>query len=334
MIRPAPDVHDALNTHGTPRHGAPGLFTAAATFEAIGTHHRLVATRPETIGDAVVIARDHLRELDLAVSRFRSDSEVSDLARRALRGPASVVISWVFASSLQAALRAARLTDGLVDPTVGRAMLASGYDADLAVVQCRDAEPQALAAVPGWRRILLDLPTRRLSVPQGMVIDLGASAKAQAADTIAARLADRLPGGFLVSLGGDVAVSGTVPAEGWQVAVEGTDGECRQVVASTGQALATSSTARRTWTQGGQRRHHILDPRTSRPAEPVWEQVTCAAASALEANAASTAAVVLGAAAPGWLEARGIPARLDPATPGPAVTTTGWPKPPGERSAA
>jgi thiamine biosynthesis lipoprotein len=167
-----------------------------------------------------------------------------------------------------------------------------------------------------------------------MVIDLGASAKAHAADTIAARLADRLPGGFLVSLGGDVAVSGDLPPEGWQVAVEGTAGDCREVVASRGQALATSSTARRTWTQGGQQRHHILDPRTGRPAERVWEQVTCAGASALEANAASTAAVVLGAEAPAWLEAHGIPARLDPAAGGPVVTTPGWPRPAGARSAA
>jgi FAD:protein FMN transferase len=315
-------------------HHAPGVFTAAAAFHAIGTDHRIVATRPETIGEAVVIARQHLLELDLAVSRFRSDSEVTDLARRALAGPASALISPVFVASLQAGLRAARLTDGLVDPTVGRAVLANGYDADLAVVQSRDASPQAPVAVPGWRLLELDVQTRRLWVPQGMVIDLGASAKAYAADTIAARLADQLPGGFLVSLGGDVAVSGELPPEGWQVAVEGTAGECRQVVASRGQALATSSTARRTWTQGGLPRHHVIDPRTGRPADPVWEQVTCAGASALEANAASTAAVVLGREAPEWLAAHGIPARLDPASGDAPTTTPGWPRPPAVRSAA
>jgi thiamine biosynthesis lipoprotein len=268
------------------------------------------------------------------VSRFRPDSEVSDLARRALDGPASAIVSQVFASSLRAGLRAAQLTGGLVDPTVGSAMLASGYDADLSVVQSRDARPRPAAGVPGWRGIDFDARTRRVWVPQGTLIDLGASAKAHAADTIAARLADSLPGGFLVSLGGDVAVSGVLPPEGWQVGVEGTAGECRQVVASTGQALATSSTARRTWTQGGQPRHHIIDPRTGRPARPVWEQVTCAGASALEANAASTAAVVLGDEAPAWLEAHGIPARLDPASGGPVVTTPGWPRPGRVRSAA
>jgi thiamine biosynthesis lipoprotein len=137
-----------------------------------------------------------------------------------------------------------------------------------------------------------------------------------------------------VSLGGDIAVSGEVPPEGWQVGVEGPEGECRQVVSSRGQALATSSTALRTWTQGGQPRHHILDPRTGLPVPVVWEQVTCAGATALEANAASTAAVVLGADAPAWLEAHGLPARLDPATGGPVVTTSGWPTPAGTRSAA
>jgi thiamine biosynthesis lipoprotein len=241
-------------------------------------------------------------------------------------------VSSVFASSLAAALRAARLTDGLVDPTVGAAVVASGYDADLAVVRSRDAAPRPPAHVPGWQSLDFDPATRRLRVPQGMLIDVGASAKAHAADTVARRLAARLPGGFLVSLGGDIAVSGDLPPEGWQVAVEGGEGECRQVVASTGQALATSSTALRTWTQDGERQHHIIDPRTGRPAQRVWEQVTCAGASALEANAASTAAIVLGAAAPAWLEAHGIPARLDHASGGLVVTTPGWPT--GVRSAA
>jgi thiamine biosynthesis lipoprotein len=312
--------------HTSTPHAAPGVFTAAAAFDAIGTHHRIVASRPETIGEAVGVARQHLLELDLAVSRFRHDSEVSDLARRAIDGPASALVSPVFASCLEAAFHAARLTGGLVDPTVGRAVVAAGYDDDLAVVRSRDAAAQAAAVVPGWRSVELDPLTCRVHVPRGVVLDLGATAKAHAADIIARRLADRLPGGFLVSLGGDVAVSGELPPEGWQVAVEGPDGECREVVASRGQALATSSTVLRTWTQAGQPRHHIIDPRTGRSAVPVWEQVTCAGTTALEANAASTAAVVLGAEAPDWLEAHGIPARLDPASGGPAVTTRGWPR--------
>ncbi|WP_406831834.1 FAD:protein FMN transferase [Pedococcus sp. KACC 23699] len=314
-------------------HVTQNVFTASASFDAIGTHHHLIVTRPETLGAAIAIARDHLTDLDAAVSRFRDDSEVSALAR--LRGSerVSTVVSPVFADSLAAALHAASLTDGLVDPTVGAAVIASGYDADLDEVRARGRRPHVLgshraagvASVPGWRSIELDQGLRRVRVPAGTVLDLGASAKAHAADTIAMLLASRLEGGFLVNLGGDLAVSGDLPHDGWQVGVEGTRGEIRQVVASRGQALATSSTGRRTWTQHGQPRHHILDPRTGLTAPTVWEQVTCAGATALEANAASTAAVVLGAEAPAWLEARGIPARLDPAEGGPVVTTPGWP---------
>jgi len=326
------------------------VFTASASFEAIGTRHHLIVTRPETLGAAISVARDHLAELDAAVSRFRPDSEVSALARQHAGRDATALVSPVFAASLAAALRAARLTDGLVDPTVGGAVIASGYDDDLAVVRARTtgdhghataathaaathtaatqtAATPAQALVPGWRSVELDEPLRRVRVPVGTVLDLGASAKAWAADAIAARLAESLDGGFLVNLGGDLAVSGDLPAEGWQVAVEGTAGEVRQVVASHGQAFATSSTGRRTWTHQGRTRHHIVDPRTGRTAPVVWEQVTCAAATAVEANAASTAAVVLGLEAPAWLAARGIPARLDPADGGGVVTTPGWPQP-------
>ncbi|MGO4343125.1 FAD:protein FMN transferase [Pedococcus sp. 2YAF34] len=332
------------------------VFTASASFEAIGTHHHLIVTRPETLGVAISAARDLLAELDAAVSRFRPDSEVSALARQHADRDATALVSPVFAASLAAALRTARLTDGLVDPTVGGAVIASGYDADLAVVRARDQrdggardddprndsarrddprddDPHGTrglvehAVVPGWRTVDLDQSLRRVRVPAGTVLDLGASAKAWAADTIAARLAASLDGGFLVNLGGDLAVSGDLPAEGWQVAVEGTAGEVRQVVAGHGQAFATSSTGRRTWTHEGRARHHIVDPRTGLTAPVVWEQVTCAGATAVEANAASTAAVVLGRAAPAWLAARGIPARLDPAGGGPVVATRGWPQP-------
>jgi thiamine biosynthesis lipoprotein len=181
--------------------------------------------------------------------------------------------------------------------------------------------------VVGWQRLTLDDRTNRLSTPQGVLIDLGATAKAHAADTIAALLAERLPGGFLVNLGGDIAISGPIPDGGWRIGVETADGRIRQVVASNGQAIATSSTQLRTWTAAdGATRHHIVDPRTGRTAPSPWAQVTCVAATALEANTASTAAVVLGDDAPGWLEAHGIPARLDHVD-GSVTSTPGWPAP-------
>ena len=149
------------------------------------------------------------------------------------------------------------------------------------------------AEVPGWGSVRLH-PDGTVSLPRGTLLDLGASGKAHAADTIAAELVRFLPGGFLVDLGGDVASSGPRPLHGWQLGVEDPDGHMAEVVRMESQAFATSSTRARTWRSEGEERHHIIDPRTGRVAESPWAQVTCAARSALDANAASTAAVVLG----------------------------------------
>ncbi len=308
-------------------------------FTAIGARHAVTATDPTLGREPGLLAEEMLAELDRAASRFREDSEISAITRRAAAAPAGTTVttgvSDLLADHLAAALRAAALTDGLVDCTVGRAVVASGYDADIDVVRARasgEEDPAqdpprgdpAAPAVPGWRSLALDRAAGTLTLPAGCLLDLGSSAKARAADLVAARLAATFPGGFLVSLGGDVAVSGLLPPGGWRVGLADSRGRTRQVVVSSGQALATSSTRIRTWRSGGTTRHHIVDPRTGQVAEPVWAEVTCAGATALEANAASTAAVVLGAEAPTWLEAAGVPARLDPVA-GRPVRTTGWP---------
>ena len=298
------------------------------TFRAIGTTNVVLVTDPTVADEAERVARDMVATLDRVASRFRDDSEVMALARAAEDGPATVPVSPLLARCLRAALRAAEVTSGLVDPTVGRAVEATGYDTDYAVVRARTLLPgeATVGRVPGWQEVRLDETAGSVSVPRGCLLDLGSSAKADAADRIAARLSQLLPGGFLVGLGGDVAVSGRLPSGGWRVGLEDSWGHTRQVVVSRGQALATSSTRRRTWATPTGRRHHIVDPRTGDTAPAVWAEVTCAGVTALEANAASTAAVVLGDEAPGWLARHGIPARLDPVTGGP-VTTPGWPEP-------
>lgn len=297
----------------------------SSTFRAIGTTNSILATRPHVLPAAVELAQRHLREVDRAVSRFRPDSEVSLLAQRARHAPAEAFVSPTFAAYLEAGLRVARLTGGLVDPTVGSALVATGYDDDLDVVRARPAFHQVhVAGVPRWHSVHLNVSGRRVSVAPGTLLDLGASAKAYAADSIAAVLAASLPGGFVVNLGGDLAVSGDLPPQGWSIGIEDAAGSVHQVVTSTGQAIATSSTQRRVWQADDGPRHHIVDPRTGRTAPAVWAQVSCAAASCLEANAASTAAVVLGADAPEWLTRQGVPARLD-GLDGRVVATPGWP---------
>lgn len=290
----------------------PGTLAAPTvrSFAAIGTICHVLSTDPASILAATEITKAQLSELDDACSRFRADSELSSLPRGR-----EVAITPLLTELLAVALDTARRTGGLVDPTVSLRRL--GYDADLDVVRAR--RPHAArkdsehSAAPGYWRILLDQPRRRVLIPEGLEVDLGASAKAWAADRAARICGATLPGGFLVNLGGDLALAGDPPAPGWQVALDdatGCDPEDWPVVTLSRGGAATSSTVVRTWKVAGSPFHHIVDPRTGRSAEPVWRTVTVTAESAALANAAATAAVVLGRRAAFWLAARALPARL------------------------
>ena len=130
-------------------------------------------------------------------------------------------LSSLLTLAIASALRAARLTGGLVDPTVGRAMRLIGYDDDFAHV-AREAGPLELRLepVPGWRALEFDEAARSLRLPREVEVDLGSTGKALAAD-IAAETALEASGarGVLVSLGGDIATAGAAPAGGWRILV-------------------------------------------------------------------------------------------------------------------
>lgn len=298
-----------------------------ASFTAIGTTNSILVTDGSSLTAAVEIARDHLAALDKAVSRFRDDSEVTQLSRLAEHGEAWYFGSPLFNDHLDAACHAARISGGLVDVTVGAAVIASGYDADLNIVRARSAFSLSEGPVPGpgWEQVCRG-GAGRISTPRGTVLDFGATAKAHAADTVAGLLGSALPGGFLVNLGGDIATAGPAPAGGWRVGVEAADGGLRQVVSITDQGVATSSTQLRRWRTDAGTVHHIVDPRTGGTAAAVWAHVTCVAASALEANTASTASIVLGEDAPAWLQANLVAARLERPD-GTVEFTADWPLP-------
>ena len=131
---------------------------------------------------------------------------------------------------------------------------------------------------------------------------------------------------MLVSLGGDIATAGPAPRDGWQVVVQDLpDDVPQQITLAPGAAVATSSNARRTWTQDGRPRHHLVDPRTGFPAASPWRSVTVVATTALRANTATTAAMVKGGEALAWLRSTGLPARLV-SQQGALVTTGSWPR--------
>ncbi|MFF5294145.1 FAD:protein FMN transferase [Paractinoplanes globisporus] len=260
-----------------------------------GTTARIVVTDPSRLPEATELVRSELAAVDAACSRFRADSEL----RRACRaGGEPVTVSPLLAHLVGAALDAARETGGAVDPTVGGALCGLGYDRDFAALTGRRVAPAVrVFATPDWRAVRLR--GLELTVPDGVLLDLGATAKAMAADRAAARVAERLDVGVLVALGGDIATAGPAPTDqGWQILVQdrpGDPGDCVRLPA--GAALATSSTAGRTWGRPGELLHHIVDPRTGRPAPTVWRTVSVAAFTCLRANTLSTAAIVRGHAA-------------------------------------
>jgi len=220
------------------------------------------------------------------------------------------------AEAVGVALAAARWTGGLTDPTVGAALVSLGYDRDFAAIS-QGGEPLGIPALapvpaPGWPLVRLDGPLLRL--PPGIRLDLGATAKGLGSDRAARAVmsATGAEGGVLVSLGGDIAVAGTPPRDGWPVAVaeEPDQAVPSQLVRLAAGAVATSSVSCRRWRRGGAVLHHIVDPRTGHPADGPWRTVTVAAATCADANAASTAAIVAGARAQDWLTTAGLPARL------------------------
>jgi thiamine biosynthesis lipoprotein ApbE len=319
------------STLGTQTSGQP----CWANWSAIGTAIRIVVTDPTQLDAARAMLEDDLAVLDAACSRFRADSELIQLEASAGK---PTRVSPVLAGAVSAALRGARLTDGDVDPTLGHAMEAIGYDRDFVLVQAQEGRPQRgkvrvrVSRVPSWRQIELNEGDGLLTVPVGVRLDLGATAKAWAADQCAHRIARTLGCAVLVSLGGDIAVAGEVPPGGWSIRVQDVTGDPLEptqgpvgVIAIRQGGLATSSTTARRWKRGGDLMHHILDPRTGRPAESIWRTVSVAAASALDANIASTAAVIRGHRATGWLAKLGLPARLV-AVDGSVKTVAGWPQ--------
>lgn len=314
--------------------------TAFDAWSALGMLVQLVVTDPGRLAAARELLEADLLALDLACSRFRSDSElvaVGNVARGAARD-VTVSVSPLLAEAVAVSLRAAQLTDGDVDPTVGGALSALGYDRDFAELAQGGAAVVAgngtvsVRTIPGWRSVRVDVDRSLLTVPAGAQLDLGATVKAWAADRAAARITQQLGCGVLVSLGGDTAVAGEPPAGGWRIRVqdktalpsEQADGPT-QVVSISGGGLATSSTAARRWQRGGDVLHHILDPRTGRPAEPVWRTVSVAAATCADANTAATAAIIRGRQALNWLTALGLPVRLV-AQDGTIHTLNAWPE--------
>jgi thiamine biosynthesis lipoprotein len=305
------------------------LSPATRQWEVWGTTARVVVTDPKLADDAQALVKSQLDAVDEACSRFREDSELAQVQRRLIARPGhAVVVSALLADLIRAGLDAAERTAGDVDPTLADDLSALGYDRDYALIQLRT--PTGSIPVHLSHRIRhhwgdLRLDGRRLTMPAGVHLDLGASAKAFSADRAAAAVAKWYRCGVLVSLGGDIATAGPVPEAGWQVLVQDGEHEPQSRIRLDGGALATSSTISRRWRNGTSAVHHILDPASGQPADPVWRTVSVAADNCAEANALTTATVVRGWKALPWLRSTGHTARLVSSN-GEIVTLGGWPE--------
>ena len=243
-------------------------------------------------------------EWEQVLSRFRYDSELTRLNQTHDR---PVRVSEVLWDVFQAALKAERLTDGLVTPTVLNAMLEAGYDrpfdgmGDLDIpVTC------SVDATDGSRKeILANEPDRTITLPRGIGLDFGGVAKGWAAHRAMQCL--QTEGPALVDAAGDIALSGP-RADGrpWQIGV--TDPfhkrEEIEVLFLNGCGVATSGKDRRRWLRGGALKHHIINPLTNQPAETDVLTVTVVAPNVMQAEAAAKATFIQGSG-PGleWIEA-------------------------------
>ncbi len=314
----------------------PAEDISTATWRALGTGVRLVVHRGE-LSVARAAVEQVLDEVDRTYSRFRDDSELVALNASAGR---ETRLTPLLADAIAVALDAARRTNGAVDPTVGRAMRAIGYDVDFAEVSERGATARPasvtlrLEPIPGWQAIDLSVLRRTVTVRRGVEIDLGSTGKGLAADLAAAAIrasgAIDPDGGALISLGGDIATVGEAPTGDWRVLVaedsEESPDAAGEVVAIPSGAIATSSTTVRRWRRGERDMHHLVDPRTGAPVDSPWRTATVAAATCVEANTAATAAIVLGEEGVAWLEASGLPTRLVSRI-GDVTRLNGWPEP-------
>jgi thiamine biosynthesis lipoprotein len=299
------------------------------SFPALGTTVVVAADRPK-IERTVEEVRRELEHIDRTCSRFRDDSDLSRV--NAAEGRWTNVDALLI-TAVEVALRAAEATGGLVDPTVGSAMIRLGYDRDFRDIP-HDGPPiptirSTSIAMPDWRRVEIHRDHHAIRIPLGLALDLGSTAKALAADRAADRAATSTGTGVLVALGGDVAVAGDPPAGGWTVGIaedHAAVAEPGETVSIASGGLATSSTTVRRWSRGDVPVHHVLDPRTGLPASVIWRTVSVCAATCVDANAASTAAIILGEQAREWLARRSLPARLV-GRDGEVIRVARWPEP-------
>jgi thiamine biosynthesis lipoprotein len=273
-----------------PRDWATAAGTVSRRFWAMDSD--ILVVLPDDRSAAVEHVRRLFEEWESALSRFRKDSALSRLNASAGR---PVAIGEPLLGVLRHALLAARATAGIFDPTMGRTLADLGYSTTFSSLpQVALQRSSALAEARPQAGVQIS-PLGFVTVPEGTSIDLGGIAKGMAVDAALEILnAEGVPYA-LISAGGDLAVLDVPPgAQHWPVAVEDAGGET--TVGLRAGALATSSTEKRRWQSTTGTMHHLLDPRTRKPAATDLVRVSVHAPTCEQAEVAAKTALILGLA--------------------------------------
>lgn len=289
----------------------PELTGRAVQWQQWSLPARLVTTDPDLLDAARALLTEQLAEVDAA------DAELRRVAAASGR---PVVVGRTLLDLAQAALAAAVVTGGEVDPT-------RGSNPKGQVQRFAHAPGVAVRLVrspaPGWQRVVIDRAASTLAVPDDVALDLDVIRSAWAADRCARHVAAELGCGVLVSIGGDIATAGPAP-QGWSVVVQDLPDDAAALVdLPAGACLSTVSSRKRRWVVQGRVLDAVLDPRGA--TAPVWGAVSVVADSCVQASTWGTAALARGPVAPGLLAGRALPARLVSRDGADVVFTGGWP---------
>jgi thiamine biosynthesis lipoprotein len=275
-------------------------------FRAMNTQILLAAEgRPSRIQEGFERVEERVHALEGCLSRFQETSELSALNHSAG--------TWFNASPdlftlMNLAWKAYQQTGGLFNPAVLASLERSGYDRSMDAIRAQggslpaapaggeSARPSAEEAFSGLR---LDAAVRAIYLPEDVRVDLGGIAKGWIAEQ-AAHLLGSYARACLVDAGGDMYAIGLPELESaWAVALEDPFDPDRDlaVLSLPPGAVATSTVTRRRWTQGGQARHHLIDPRSGHPAETEWASVTVVDAHTAQAEVLAKALLIGGSPA-------------------------------------
>ena len=266
-------------------------------FRAMNTSVLLAAEGQGWAQAGLQSARNFIQACEKRFSRFLPESELSHLNRSAGQ--------WIFVSAdmldlLQQSLRFYVETNGLFDPSILPDLKRIGYDRSMDEVRARPGVDAPLASTriprPALDEISIDLPRGRVQLPPGMELDFGGIAKGWIVEKTASLLGAYTDAGA-VNAGGDMFFVGQPTGEAdWSVYVEDPRDPAQmltEIHVASG-AVATSSVGKRTWTQGEEKRHHLIDPRTGEPAQSEWLSVTVTAPSLVVAEVYAKALLIGG----------------------------------------